>query len=215
MRFSQIFHVLVPKDTLFYPLMEKDAEVMVQAAELLVKMMKAEDLTQREIYANEIKEVEHVGDNVTHDIFEQLNKTFITPFDREDIHQLASKMDDVVDLINASSQRFRLFKITRIEPAYIQIAELILECATNIQFAVVELRKLKQPLKVKNACLRINEIENEADAIYHRAVSQLFESEPDAIELIKIHEVLNILETAIDCAEDVSDVIKIILVKGA
>ncbi|MEI6766328.1 MAG: DUF47 family protein [Bacteroidota bacterium] len=215
MGFANIFQILIPKDKIFFPLIEKDAENIVKAAILLNKMMLINDESDRTVVCGEIKAAEKAGDDITHLIFDELNKSFITPFDREDINQLASKMDDVLDMINGCSERFRLYKVRDMNPAYLRLSELILQCTREIHNAVLGLNNLKQPQKIKASCMRINEIENEADDIYHQAISELFENQKDAKELIKTHEILNTLESATDLAEDVSDVIKTILVKSA
>ena len=178
-------------------------------------MLLIEDLSQREAVIYEIKEVEKIGDDITHKIFEDLNHTFITPFDREDIHKLTSAMDDVLDLINSAAQQIKLYKLENIPTEFIQMSELILQATREIKNAVRDLRNLKKASNIKKACIRINEIENTADEVYNLGISDLFETETDAIKLIKIRDILASLELATDFAEDVSDVLKTIIVKQA
>lgn len=215
MNFSKITAFLVPKDKKFYPLFEDASDNLLKAAVALNKMMLISDIEQREIVISDIKELERLGDDITHHIFDELNKTFITPFDREDIHQLASSLDDVLDYINSSAQRIRLYKPKGIPAGFVEISELIIQAAREIKTAVYGLRNVKTPAKIKTACIRINEIENLADEVYYVTITNCFREEEDAIELIKNKEIIQTLEKATDMAEDVSDVIKTILVKSA
>lgn len=215
MSISNLFKFLVPKDRKFFPLFESASENVLQAAILMNKMMLISDSVQREAIINEIKELEHKGDDFTHTIFDELNTTFITPFDREDITSLTSKLDDVIDYINSSCQRIKLYQPREIPEAFVSMSELILQASREIKIAIYELRNLKEPEKIKKSCLKINEIESKADEVYHNALTGLFQNETNAIELIKKKEILQTLEKATDMAEDVSDVLKTIVVKSA
>ncbi len=215
MKFSQIFQILVPKDKKFIPIFELAAENTVKAALELVELFKATDKIIIEQKVRHIKELEKIGDNYTHTIFDELNKTFITPFDREDIYKLNSSLDDVIDLINESAKKLLLNNPKSIPINFLELAEQILLSAEEIKCALSELKNLKHPEKIKQSCIRINEIENTADEIYHNALSALFENEKDAIELIKKRDILSLLEEATDRAEDVSDMIKTLIIKTA
>jgi uncharacterized protein Yka (UPF0111/DUF47 family) len=164
---------------------------------------------------HQIKQCEEKGDDLTHTIFDELNKTFITPFDREDIQQLTSSLDDVLDYINSCAKRIQLYKISTLPINTIEISELLVLASRELKTAIKELRNLKRPQLIKKACIRLNEIENQVDDLYYMSVSDLFENEKDAIELIKKDAMLKTLETATDKAEDVSDVLKSIIVKVA
>jgi hypothetical protein len=215
MNFSQIFQILVPKDKKFLPIFELAAQNTVKAAEMLVELFNTSDKAVKEQKVRHIKELEKIGDNYTHSIFDELNKTFITPFDREDIYKLNSSLDDVLDLINESAKKLLLNNPKTIPVQFGQLAEQILLATKEMQIALAELKNLKHPEKIKQSCIRINEIENAADEIYHNAISDLFENEKDAIELIKKRGILSLLEAATDKAEDVSDMIKTLIVKTA
>lgn len=215
MSINSFFQLLVPKDKKFIPLFENAADNLVKGAQLLVKFFITTDLKEREGIIIQIKELEKRGDDITHQIYDELNKTFITPFDREDIYKLNGSIDDVLDYINSVSQKFRMHPPKENLPAFLEISELILQAAREIKVAISELRNLKHPAKIMESCIRINEIEDQADEIYHCGLSSLFENEKDAIELIKIKEVLATLEKATDKEEDVSDVVKSIIVKIA
>jgi uncharacterized protein len=214
MGISRIFQVLTPKEKKFYPMFENGADNLVKGAILLNKLFLTSDKAEKEKIITAIKEHETIGDDITHELYDALNKTFITPFDREDINKLNGSLDDVMDMINSFSQKLRNHAPKK-EPAFfLEISELILQATREIKTAIMELRNLKNPKKIMDACIRINEIENQADDIYHNALADLFENEKDAIELIKIKEMLSALEKATDMAEDVSDVIKAIIVKA-
>lgn len=215
MTFSQIFQILVPKDKKFIPIFEIAAKNTVKAAEALVELFETTDRAAIEQKVRLIKELEKIGDNYTHTIFDELNKTFITPFDREDIYKLNSSLDDVLDLINESAKKLLLNNPKTIPSQFIELAEQILLGAKEMECALAELKNLKHPERIKQSCIRINEIENIADEIYHTALTDLFENEKDAIELIKKRDILSILEAATDKAEDVSDMIKTLIIKTA
>ncbi len=216
MNIDTILKFFVPKDHSFYPLFEKDAQNLIKTAEVLKLLMETEDLEQQEAYVTKIKELEKIGDDITHTIFDQLNKSFITPFDREDIQQLASNIDDVVDTINGAGQRIRLYKPKTYISVYREFAEVIYRSAKEIEYSV---DLMKDPASNKDriieSCITINTLENKADDLYHQGISSLFENEKDPFELIKKKEILETLEKAVDKAEDVSDAIKTIMVKLA
>jgi hypothetical protein len=215
MNFSKLFQVLVPKDKKFFPLFEQDAENLVKAAVLLNKLFLVNDPSEAEQIIIKIKEHEKIGDDFTHKIFDELNKTFITPFDREDIYMLNSSLDDVLDYINSCAKKIQLYKPKSMLPHYLELSELILQGAREIRVGLSELKNIKNPQKIKQSCVRINEIENQADDIYHQAITDLYENEKDAIELIKKMDILAALEEATDKEEDISDVIKSIIIKMA
>lgn len=215
MGLGTFFQILVPKDKKFYPLFELDAENVVKGAVLLNKLFLVKESHEREQIIKEIKEHERQGDEFTHKIFDELNKTFITPFDREDIYRLNASLDDILDFINSSAQKIKLNKLEEIPPQFLELSELILQGAREVKNALSELRNLKNSQKIRTSCIRINEIENLADDVYHNMMSELFEKEKNAIELIKKVDILQSLEAATDKAEDVADVLKAIMVKMA
>ncbi|OFX27710.1 MAG: phosphate transport regulator [Bacteroidetes bacterium GWA2_31_9] len=215
MSLTKFFKFLTPKDKLFFPLFECGADNLVECAILLNKLFLVSEQSEKTSIMMRIKELEQKGDETTHTIFEELNKSFITPFDREDIHKLASSLDDVLDFINSSSQRIRYYKPKTLGNEFIELSELILQASREIHIAIFELKNLKKAYKIKDACIRINEIENQADDIYYHSLSQLYNNENDAIEVIKKKEILTALEEATDMAEDVADVLKSIIVKNA
>ena len=159
--------------------------------------------------------MEHVGDSVTHEIFTALSTNFITPFDREDIQYLASSLDDIADYIDGSAKRLVLYKIDEYSQPMRQMAEIIFKSAVEIKAAVGELKSLENKLRIREALVRINSLENHADDIFDGAIANLFEEEKDAIKIIKLKEILSNMETATDKCEDVANVIETILIKNS
>ncbi|HNW90104.1 MAG TPA: DUF47 family protein [Bacteroidales bacterium] len=213
MKISKVLSFFTPKERKFYPMFEESAENLVKGATLLNKYFLVSDASEKEKILIAIKDHEHLGDNITHKLYNELNKTFITPFDREDIYKLTGKLDDVMDLINGFGQKVRNHPPKKEPKSFLELSELILQAAQQIRIAIYELKNIKVPKKITDACIRINEIENQADDLYYQAIAELFEVEKDAIELIKVKAMLSSLEKATDSAEDVSDVIKAIIVK--
>ncbi len=194
---------------------EEAAALTLEAAVTLRKVFITDAPGEREVLFTYIKELETRGDEVAHRIFDELDKTFITPFDREDVHKLASTTDDVLDFINGSSQRIRLYKPKMFPPEFVKFTDLLIEGVSAYHVAVKELKNLKKPEKISSACILINEIENRADDLYHTFLSDLFDNEKDAIELIKKREIIMTMERAADRLEDVADVLRTIILKVA
>ena len=210
-----IFQFFQPKDKIFFVLFEKATANLVTISKVLVEMVSTTSLDKRKELTREIERLEHVGDNITHETFHELSANFITPFDREDIHFLISAIDNIVDYIHGSSKRMELYKVETMTPAIIKLAELIEKSSEELHNAVCELKNMKNINKIKEACVRINSIENHADDIFDMAIAKLFEEEKNAIEIIKMKEVLLALETATDMCEDAANALESILVKNA
>ncbi|SEN23558.1 hypothetical protein SAMN05216436_11382 [bacterium A37T11] len=215
MSLNSIFQYFVPKDKKFFPLFEQASTNLIELGKVLVELVNTDDPESRKSLASQIEDLEHKGDEITHQIHLELGKNFITPFDREDIHTLASALDDVADYIHDSANRIELYHIVEITEPIKELASLILDAVTVMAKAVHELRNLKDLRNITDACVRINSIENKADEVFDKAVGYLFEYEKDAIALIKYKEVLLALETATDRCEDVANVMESILVKNA
>lgn len=215
MSLNSIFQYFVPKDKKFFPLFEQAGANLIEMAQILKESVYMTDLTQRAALNKKIEDLEHKGDDITHKIHLELGKNFITPFDREDIHSLASSLDDVADFIQGASNRMELYKLENPNQAMKDITELIVEATQHVAKALNELRDLKNIRNITDSCVRINSVENKADYIFDRAVSELFEYEKDAITLIKTKEVLSAMEDATDKCEDVANVLESILLKNA
>ncbi|HEY0667425.1 MAG TPA: DUF47 family protein [Sphingobacteriaceae bacterium] len=215
MSLNTIFQYFVPKDRKFFPLFEQASSNLIKLGEKLVEAVNTEDISNRKELFKEISHLEHVGDEITHQIFLELGKNFITPFDREDIHRLASAIDDVADYIHGSANRMLLYNVEEITPPIKELSDLILEAVTDLDKAIRELRNLKNIRAIADSCVRINSIENKADDVFDKAVGQLFDFEKDAIVVIKYKEVLFGLETATDKCEDAANILEGILIKHA
>ena len=212
---SNFIQYFIPQDRKFFPLFEKASGNLHQISKVLVEMVNTSAPEKRKELIKEIERLEHVGDNLTHEIFSELSSNFITPFDREDIHALVSSLDDIVDFIHGSAKRMELYKIETIHPSVSKLAELVLQGAQELHVAVIALRKRKNLNQVKEACVKINSIENHADDVFDMTIANLFEEEKDAVKIIKLKEILSALETATDKCEDAANVLESILVKNA
>ncbi|HOW39554.1 MAG TPA: DUF47 family protein [Bacteroidales bacterium] len=216
MNIDTILKFFVPKDHSFFPLFESDAENLVKASKVLKDMMAVTDYNELENYNKEIKDIEHIGDEITNKTYDQLNKSFITPFDREDIHELTAHIDDVVDSINGISRRICLYRPKKLMPVYGEMANLIYDAAQEIKNAVDCLNDpVANKEKITIACDKVKEIEHRADELYFVGVQQLFDKEEDPKELLKNNKILEILERCVDEEEDVTDTLKAILIKMA
>jgi len=213
MRIGKLVKLFVPQEKAFFPIFEQGAENLVQIALMLKKLIAATNEEERKECAKTVKELEVVGDRITAKVYETLNSTFITPFDREEIHDLASAIDDFADQINRTSQRIDLYKLRVFTPEFFQMADILIEAANYINVAVKELKDMKDQAKINNACVQISLCENKADDLYHAAISDFFEHESDAKELIKKKEVLESLEKSADKADNISNILKTILIK--
>jgi len=200
---------LIPKDTSFFSMFSAMSDNLIAGARTLVNLFA--DYRDVEKKIEEIRRIEHDGDELTHTILTKLNQTFITPFDREDIHQLASKLDDVLDFINAAGARIVMYRITAPPPAAGELAGIILMQSQELQKAVSLMQKNGNILA---HCVEINRLENEADLVAQQAIAKLFECEHDPINLIKIKELLEFLERATDKAEDVANVLETVVLKN-
>jgi len=204
-----------PKDRHFFPLFDKAASNLQHGGRLIYDLALSTTPEDRVRIIREIEHTEHLGDDITHEIFSELSKNFITPFDREDIHRLVSSIDDILDYIHGSSKRIELYKLKEITPDMVKLAELIKTGTEELRRAVFELKNMSKMRDITDSLVRINSIENHADDIFDNAVAQLFEKEKDAIQIIKVKEILSALETATDMCEDAANVIESIVVKMA
>ena len=219
MKINDLLKFLVPTDESFFPLFEGQANCTSEGAKLLSELIYQKTDEERQIIFNKIKDIEGAGDVFTHRIYEQLNKSFLTPFDREDIHSLASHIDDVLDYIYAVSQRIQWYKPKpkKISEEFKNFVEVITKMAGEIQVAVHLLRDASMNKeRILQACITLNTLENEADRIFYAYMSSLFENKNDdhILEIIKNKDIFQTLEKCADAAEDVSDIIKTILIKN-
>ena len=203
----------LPKDFDFFSLFEKQAGYAVEAASYLKEVVSKEVLDEGHL--KKMHEIEHQGDEVAHAIIDQLNKTFITPFEREDIYALTKQLDDVTDMIYTITNRLKVYKITRVTKAFVEFASVIVESVSCIESAIKGLRNAKNIKPVANSCIEINRLENVGDAMRDKAVEELFKKEKDPMMVIKWKDLYQDAETVLDICEDVAHVIESILVKVA
>lgn len=202
---------LIPKDTKFFDMFAEMASNLADGARLLKQTL--EDFNNIDTRVQQLKDIEHRGDDMTHNILTKLNQTFITPFDREDIYRLASSLDDVLDFVYAAGVRLVMYKITNTPPAASLLAGIIVKQADQLTEALARLEKKHD--QVLEYCVEINRLENEADGIARAAIAVLFEKEKDPISLIKLKELYEVLETATDKAEDAANVLEGVVLKSA
>lgn len=202
---------LLPREEKFYHLFHKQVEIISEAARLLLDGVRTGN-SRLAGAATEISVLEHKGDEVIHEIFHRLNQTFITPIDPEDIHSIASALDNVLDGIEETSHRLVSYRIEHIPPVMITLAELVAACAKAMQCALVALEKNGATME---HCIEINRLENEADRIGRSAVADLLNHETDPIRVIKLKEVFDYFEATVDSAEDVADVLQNVVVKNS
>lgn len=214
MRLDRIIQALLPHDERFFSLFDKLAHAMVEAGDTL-RGLPSQSKNDRQTTVDKITELEHKADSITHEIFTELNSSFVTPFDREDIYKLASSLDDVVDYIDGSSNRFHLYKIKKNSADIQRLTDIIYQSSIEIQRGIALLSDFRRIEDLSKILQRINQYENDADTIFNQAIAELFDKEDNAIELIKTKEVLVSLETCTDKCEDVANVLESIMIKQA
>jgi uncharacterized protein len=208
-----MFGGFIPKEGRFFDLFKNLSNLIIEAATEFRGLLAHLDESEKRVRL--IKEMEHKGDEVTHSTMDLLHQTFITPLDREDIHQLVSTLDDVLDFIDAAAQRVLLYEIKQVPDEARALAEICVKSAEKLQLAVGKLDNLKNPEEIKKICVDINHLENEADHILRAAVAKLFREENDIKQLIKLKELYEILETVTDLCEDVANIIDGIVLEYA
>jgi len=202
---------LLPRDEKFFDLFSTVANFSVEAAKLQVDLLKAEPMRRRAI-TEAIKRLEHQADQVTHEVVTRLDRVFITPLDREDIHLLASRLDDVMDLIDGTASRVQMYQAGEAPPGAILMADVVLRSTQQLLVAVMGLEKNKDRV-VLDACAQVKRLEEEGDSVYHEWVARLFDGSPDALIVIKWKEIYDTLEKTLDHMEDAGNVLESISIK--
>lgn len=210
-----ILKFFLPKDKVFYTLFENASSNIEQIAVKLVELVRETDFNKRASIIKEMEDLEHQNDDITHEIFVELGKNFITPFDREDIHSLALALDDICDHIYASAKKINFYKVDPSDQGIQKLSEVIYDSVLAVNQAVLELRNLKNTKKIVDCVIKINSAENLADDIFDLSIERLFETENDAKQVIKRREIYQTLENATDKCEDAGNVIESIVVKYA
>lgn len=215
MAFQSFLQLFTPKDRVFYSLFEQVADGVARMGKLMKEVVAEPDADKRAAITSQVEDQEHVNDDLTHRVFTELGRNFITPFDREDIHYLASSLDDICDYIYATVKKINFYKVNPNDTGIQKLADLIDQGATQIQIAVKELRNMRDMRKITDALVKVNSIENQADDIFDLSIERLFESEPDAKEVIKRREIYQVMEIVTDKCEDAANVIESIIIKYA
>lgn len=216
MSLNSYFASLMPKEDKFFPQFQLMAARLVVGADLFTEFVAATDHDKQVELYTKIKTIETECDHIIVDIYDELSNSFITPFDREDMHQLCTDLDDVMDYINDSAKRILLYQPRVMPSKALHLAELILEGAKSIELAIGELKTMsKQPTLALEQCAKLHDLEHEGDDVYDNFVKELFESDIDSKELIKCKEIMQSLETATDCANHVGKTLQIIIAKYA
>jgi hypothetical protein len=192
--------------TEFFNYFERHAAKTLEAARLLRDMLS--DPKEAEKDAARIKSIEHEGDQITHRAIEMLHKTFLTPIDRGDIHELISRLDDILDLIDSTAERVWLYQLREPDPDVLNLVSVLINAVTEVHKAMTQLRNLKDREGMIRTCMEINRYENEGDQLIRKAVARLFNEERDAIHVMKWKEIFDYLEDAVDRCEDVANVLE-------
>lgn len=215
MSLNSFFTKLVPKEKKFFPIFEQLAEINVQSATILLQVFEHEDPVKEKDQIKAIKKLEQAGDKVSQELFDFLDQTFVTPFDREDIHHLTASLDRLLDLMKSVSQKILMYRPKEFPVECKEMAAMIVASMQQMQAAVGELRSLKKTQQILKNIKKISKIESETDDLYHSAISGLFKNEKDAIELIKKKEIVERLEQISDEVEIVAGVLRTIVLKNA
>ena len=202
---------LIPKEESFFDLFEQLAEILRKASGLLVEATEHVELLPER--AKQLERLEHDGDQITHELMTRLNRTFITPIDREDIHELATALDDILDLVEATTEQFILYKVASMAPAATKLAQVIQQQITEIHRVMPKLRHMRHE-HIMEHCVEINRLENVGDRLLRDSIAALFNGTPDPLVVIKWRDIYTLLESATDKCEDVANVLEGIVLKN-
>ncbi len=216
MKLNYIFSFFLPKESTFFPLFKSSGELLSEAGSIFVEFIKTTDVEKRRDIYKQIKETETNGDAVTNKLFEALNDTFVTPFDREDIRMLADALDDVLDYINGASKRIVLYDPESLPQQAFDLVDIIQKGCEEIRLAMIDFSNLKSKSEIVRArCSKMKSLERDADDIYEQFMLDVFKKEKDAIELFKLTQIMKELERTTNCVNDVAKALKTILIKYA
>ena len=215
MALNSILRIFLPKDRIFYDLFEQVADNVSLMSKKLKAMVFENDFDKRAATISQLEDLEHTNDELTHRIFTELGRNFITPFDREDIHYLASSLDDIADYIYASAKKINFYRVNPNDSGIQKLAEIIENICAQVRNAVGELRNMKDMRLITESLVKINSMENQADDVFDMSIENLFATEPDAKEVIKKREIYQVMEIVTDKCEDAGNVIESIIIKYA
>jgi len=213
---NSFFSKFTPKEPKFFPILKALSDVLVEAADKLIVFVSEYQIATAADHFKGIKDLEIKADALSNKVFDELDKTFITPFDREDIYQLANRMDDVMDSMTSAAKKIMLYRPESLHKAAISMAEVIKECTITISKATDELDVLKKDQqKITTYCTELHDLENKADDMYEQYIIELFETADNGLEVIRHKGIMGELEKTTDIAEQVGKILKTIVVKHA
>ena len=215
MAFNTFLKIFLPKDRIFYTLFEESSGRVLEMSKTLRELINEFETEKRHAIMARIEDLEHENDEVTHKIFTELSRNFITPFDREDIHYLATALDDVADHIYAAAKKMMFYHINPDDEGLRKFADLVEQSSDQVNRAVKELRNMKNLREITEAIVRVNSIENQADDLFDQNIERLFSEVQDVKEVIKMREIYQVMEDATDKCEDAGNVIESIIIKYA
>ncbi|GAB3007174.1 DUF47 family protein [Niabella terrae] len=215
MGLNSFLKIFTPASTVFYELFEEIAANVARSGTILKQMVYEPDYDKRTALVQDIVDVEHDNDDLTHKVFTELGRNFITPFDREDIHSLATALDDIVDFTHSATKKINFYKVNPNETGIQKMADLIEVGTQQVKAAVAELRNMKNIRNITEALVKINSIENQGDDVFDMSIEKLFNSDVDAKELIKRRDIYQVMELITDKCEDAGNVIESIIIKYA
>lgn len=215
MGLNSFMKIFMPKNRVFYDLFEKVADNVYLMGKKLKQVVLENDFDKRASLISQLEDLEHANDDLTHRVFTELGRNFITPFDREDIHYLASALDDICDYIYACAKKINFYRVNPNDSGIQKLAEIVEQSAEQVRNCVVELRNMKNMRLITESLVKINSMENQADDVFDMSIERLFATEPDAKEVIKKREIYQVMEIVTDKCEDAGNVIESIIIKYA
>lgn len=215
MSLNSLLKIFTPKNKIFYELFEEVVGNVAILSDKLRALVAESDFDKRAAMITQMEDLEHANDDLTHNIFTELGRNFITPFDREDIHYLATSLDDIADYIYAAAKKINFYRVNPSDIGFQKLAEVIQMSAQELKSAVHQLRDMKNMKSITESLVRVNSFENQADDLFDMSIERLFETEPDAKEVIKKREIFQTMENATDKCEDAANVIESIIIKYA
>lgn len=212
----KLFSTLMPREGRFFELFNQHAGLVAQGGETMHQLLLSyDDVAGRSARSERIQQLEHDADSVTRETISLLHTVFVTPLDRDDIHRLISRMDDILDLMQDTTESMLLYDVQRITPEAIELGALLKRCCERLQSAVALLSQMRNAAQALQICEEIDKLESDADRVMRGAISRLFREEQDTRELIKLKAVYELLETATDRCQDVANVIESVILENA
>ncbi len=205
---------LMPRESQFFVYLDSIAKNVVLGADCFAELLDAEGKAGFLAVAERLRKIEHEGDGMAHLLYEELDRTFVTPIDREDLHALTSKLDDVLDVLEACAGRIVVYHLTELTPAMKDLVRIARDAAHQVAKAITLLSDFSKSGEINVIAIQVNSLENEGDLRYRKELERLFSSVTDPIELIREKEILDVLEDAIDTTEDVIDLVRSVVVKN-